>query len=79
MRYPVADDFAIELSQKLYELLLAKGQPLARAVGMTVKELTSGNRFTALSAASPALFGAAAAELKLSAPKRTGMPMGPES
>jgi CHAT domain-containing protein len=74
MRYPVADDFAIELSEKLYDLLAAKGQPLARAVGMTVRELTAGNRFPALSAATPALFGGCAAELKLAAPRRTGPP-----
>jgi tetratricopeptide (TPR) repeat protein len=74
MRYPVADEFAIELSKKLYALLVAKGQPLARAVGMTVKELTAGNRFPALSAATPVLFGGCAAELTLAAPKRTGPP-----
>ncbi|HLJ99466.1 MAG TPA: CHAT domain-containing protein, partial [Streptosporangiaceae bacterium] len=74
MRYPVADEFAIELSEKLYALLVAKGQPLARAVGMTVKELMTGNRFPALSAATPALFGGSAAELKLAAPRRTGPP-----
>jgi Tfp pilus assembly protein PilF len=74
MRYPVADDFAIELSAKLYDLLAEKGQPLARALGMTVKELTSGNRFPALSAATPALFGVTAAEVTLAAPKRSGPP-----
>jgi tetratricopeptide (TPR) repeat protein len=74
MRYPVDDDFAIELSEKLYELLADKGQPLARAVGMTVKELTAGNKFPALSAATPALFGRSAAELRLAAPSRTGPP-----
>jgi tetratricopeptide (TPR) repeat protein len=74
MRYPVDDDFAIELSEKLYELLADKEQPLARAVGMAVKELTSGNRFPALSAATPALFGGCAAELRLAAPSRKGPP-----
>ena len=47
MRYSVDDDFAIELSQRLYNLLADKGQPLARAVGMAVKELTAGSRFPA--------------------------------
>jgi hypothetical protein len=74
MRYPVSDDFAIELSEKLYELLADKGQPLARAVGMTVKELTAGNRFLTLSAATPALFGGCAAGVRLAAPSRTGPP-----
>lgn len=74
MRYPVADEFAFELSEKLYALLIAEGQPLARAVGMTIKELTAGNRFPALSAATPALFGQCAAELTLAAPRRTEPP-----
>jgi tetratricopeptide (TPR) repeat protein len=74
MRYPVGDGFAIGLSEKLYELLVDKGQPLARAVGMTVKELTAEDRFRALSVATPALFGMGAAELTLAAPTRTGPP-----
>ena len=43
MRYPVNDDFAIALAGKLYELLAAKGQPLPRAVGMTLRQLASGS------------------------------------
>lgn len=72
MRYRVGDGFAIELSGKLYELLADRGQPLARAVGMTVKDLTAGDRFRALSAATPALFGTGVAEITLAAPRRTG-------
>jgi hypothetical protein len=71
MRFSVDDDFAIELSEKLYELLAYRGQPLARAVGMTVRELTTRGRFPALAVATPALFGACAAELRLAAPSRT--------
>jgi tetratricopeptide (TPR) repeat protein len=74
MRYPVDDDFAIELSEKLYELLADKGQPLARAVSMTIRELTARSMFPALSAATPALFGGCAAQLRLAAPSRTGPP-----
>lgn len=74
MRYSVDDDFAIGLSQKLYELLADRGQPVARAVGMAVKELSAEGRFSALSAATPALFGGSAPELRLAAPSRTGPP-----
>ena len=41
MRYPVADDFAIALSGTLYGLLVDKGQPLPRAVGMTLRKLST--------------------------------------
>jgi hypothetical protein len=34
MRYPVVDDFAIALAEKLYDLLVGKGQPLPRALGI---------------------------------------------
>jgi tetratricopeptide (TPR) repeat protein len=74
MRYSVDDDFAIGLSQKFYELLADRGQTVARAVGMAVKELSAGDRFSALSAATPALFGGSAPELRLAAPNRTGPP-----
>jgi hypothetical protein len=80
MRYPVGDDFAIALSGKLYGLLAEKGQPLPRAVGMTLRELSataggtgaSGGPFPALSMATPALFGGRAADLRLAAPPRDG-------
>ncbi len=74
MRYPVDDEFAIALSGKLYELLVDRGQPLPRAVGMTLKHLMGepgGASFPALSVAAPALFGATAAGLRLAAPDRT--------
>jgi hypothetical protein len=87
MRYPVTDDFALELTAKLYDLLIGKGQPLPRAVGMTLRQLTSpgsasagptgaapdaAQAFPALSVATPALFGAVAADLRLAAPDRLG-------
>jgi len=68
MRYPVGDEFAMALTGKLYELLVAEGQPLPRAVGMTLRELSP----EGLAAATPALFGAAAADLRLAAPDRLG-------
>jgi tetratricopeptide (TPR) repeat protein len=74
MRYSVDDNFAIGLSGKLYELLADRGQPLARAVGIAVKELSAGGGFSALSAATPSLFGGSAPDLRLAAPSRTGPP-----
>ena len=71
MRYPVTDDFAIALSAKLYELLAAKGQPLPRAVAIALRQLSESGA-PSLSVATPALFGAQAADLTLAAPKRTG-------
>jgi tetratricopeptide (TPR) repeat protein len=85
MRYPVGDDFAIALSGKLYGLLAEKGQPLARAVGMALRELSTatggtgsaGNgagsgAFSALSMGTPALFGGMAVDLRLAAPSGSG-------
>ena len=74
MRFPVGDEFAIELATKLYELLTAEGQPLPSAVGITLKRL--GDRpaeewFPALSMVAPAIFGATAPGLTLKAPPCT--------
>ena len=78
MRYPVGDDFAIALSERLYDLLARQGQPLPRAVGLTLRELaaagTANGRapYPALSTGAPALFGGVAADLRLAAPSRAG-------
>ena len=75
MRYPVMDDFAIALSGKLYDLLAAKGRPLPRALGMALGEVVAvppTPACPALSAGTPALFGARAAGLRLAAPVRAG-------
>jgi hypothetical protein len=69
MRYPVDDEFAITLSRKLYDLLLAKGNPLPQAVGRALRQL-SGQPFPALSLATPALFGGTAPAVLLTAPDR---------
>ncbi len=79
MRYPVDDEFAIALTGTLYDRLLAKGQPLPRAVGMTLRELSSAcdpsaRAYPALSIATPALFGGTAAGLSLTAPDRRAPP-----
>jgi len=75
MRYPVMDDFAISLSEKLYDLLAGKGQPLPRALGIALRAReviadppTAG--CPALSVATPALFGSRAVRLRLAAPQR---------
>ena len=36
MRYPVVDDFAIALAGSFYNLVLGKGQPVARALALTL-------------------------------------------
>ncbi|MGO9724565.1 MAG: CHAT domain-containing protein, partial [Streptosporangiaceae bacterium] len=77
MRYPVVDDFAIALAEKLYNLLVSKGQPLPRALGIALGDReviadppTAG--CPALSVATPALFGARTVGLRLAAPQRSG-------
>jgi len=83
MRYPVGDEFAMALTGRLYELLVDTGQPLPRAVGMTLRELgtassssgstlSAGRVFPALSVATPALFGGMATDLQLAAPSGSG-------
>ncbi|MGW1985420.1 CHAT domain-containing protein [Streptomyces collinus] len=71
MRYPVADDFAIGLAERFYDLVLGKGQPVDRALGLTLprvvpRQPTAGT--PALSASTPALFGNRALDLELIAP-----------
>ena len=77
MRFPVVDDFAIALANKLYDLLAAKGQTLPRALAIALKDPkviatppTPG--CPALSVTTPALFGGRAMDLRLKAPKRKG-------
>jgi hypothetical protein len=70
MRYPVGDEFAMALTGKLYDLLARQGQPLPRAIGITLRQLLTGTRYPALSVATPALFGGTAADLRVIAPDR---------
>jgi hypothetical protein len=71
MRYPVIDDFAIGLAGQLYDLLLGKGQPLARALQLALPRVVTQPptpAVPALSVATPALFGGRAVELRLVPP-----------
>ncbi len=75
MRYPVVDEFAIALSERLYDLLARAGRPLPRALGMTLASVIASPptpACPALSAAIPALFGGRAVDLRLAAPPRAG-------
>lgn len=69
MRLRVEDDFAIRLGQALYKLLVREGRPLARALGVALKEVSDDSACSTLSVAIPALFGARAVDLRLAAPE----------
>jgi tetratricopeptide (TPR) repeat protein len=70
MRYAVDDELAITFSARVYDLLARHGEPLPRAVGMTMRELAAGaGEREALWAATPTLLGDLAAELRLAAPE----------
>jgi hypothetical protein len=74
MRFPVIDDFAIDLAERLYGKLVDKGQPLARALGLALPEVLTDPPTVAcppLSVATPTLFGGLAVDLRLRAPDRT--------
>jgi hypothetical protein len=71
MRYPVVDDFAIGLAEQYYDLVLGKGQPVDRALGLALPRVIPARPIAgvpALSVATPALFGARAIGLELEAP-----------
>jgi tetratricopeptide (TPR) repeat protein len=72
MRYPVEDEFAIELSAELYEGLFTNGQTLPRALQRVLAKKVSLGGDTSrasLSLATPALFGIAALNLRLQPPR----------
>jgi hypothetical protein len=76
MRYPVVDDFAIALAGSFYDLTLGKGQPVSRALGLSLSQSkvvprTPTPGAPALSIGTPALFGARAAELTVVPPAAT--------
>lgn len=62
MRFPVDDEFAIDLTTGVYESLLGYGEPLPRALQRAIK--TSAQGRPALCAATPALFGSSATSLR---------------
>jgi hypothetical protein len=71
MRYRVGDDFSIQLAHYLYDSLLAKGNLLPRALQLALpKALEHGPEpgSSALSVATPALFGERAVGLSLVPP-----------
>ena len=65
MRFPVGDEFAIRLGEKLYEGVLEDELPLTRAVQLALPEVGD----SPLAVATPALFGRSAADLALPVPK----------
>lgn len=69
MRYPVIDDFAAGLAEKVYRLIAESGQAVPSALGLALPELVE--QAPALSVATPTLFGSQAAGLLLAAPRRT--------
>jgi len=72
MRYPVGDQFAIDLTSDLFQELLDRKQPLPRALQRALnKSLRSGKGDTAptLSRITPMLYGASAGQLKFAPPK----------
>jgi hypothetical protein len=69
MRYPVGDQFAIDLGRKLFERVLDQKQPLTRALQVTLPELIEDADFAAESVATPTLFGRHAADLDVSPPE----------
>lgn len=67
MRYPVGDQFAIDLADGLFRHLFEKHQPLPRALAMALPKALKGA--APLSVATPALFGEAALDLCLVPPE----------
>jgi tetratricopeptide (TPR) repeat protein len=65
MRFPVNDEFAIQLGEKLYGFMLEDELTLTRALQLALPELAK----TPLAVATPALFGRQANELALRVPK----------
>ncbi|MGW5126176.1 CHAT domain-containing protein [Streptomyces sp. NPDC004069] len=71
MRYPVGDDFATALAERVYAKVILEGQSLPQALAGTLKELAQGDGFApplALQAGTPILSGAPAAQLTIPAP-----------
>jgi CHAT domain len=71
MRYRVGDDFSIRLADQLYESLLGDGNRLPRALQLALPTALEGGPEPGnppLSVATPALFGARAANLSLAPP-----------
>jgi hypothetical protein len=68
MRYPVSDEFSAALTSRLYDLLITEAQTLPRALAASLVQAVASPPTAgcpALSVATPALFGARAADLTL--------------
>ena len=75
MRYSVTDDFAIALAGPLYRELALGQKPLPQALAVALKAsvaVPATAARPALSPGSPALFGAAAARMRLNTPEHHG-------
>jgi tetratricopeptide (TPR) repeat protein len=80
MRYPVVDEFAANLAERVYELIIGQGHLLPEALGTALSELATDVPTPwcpALSTATPVLFGDRVVDLELAAPPRTGQGSGP--
>ncbi len=65
MRYPVVDEFAIDLAGSFYDQLLGQGHPVAAALASSLAQVDA----SGLSTATPALFGRRAVDLTLTPPE----------
>ncbi|MEO8165667.1 MAG: CHAT domain-containing protein, partial [Betaproteobacteria bacterium] len=78
MRFPVGDEFAIQLAQRVYGGVLEDQQPLHRALRFALQDLCGANSpahaHPALSVATPTLFGRAALDLSLHPRQSTAAP-----
>ncbi|MFD0315700.1 CHAT domain-containing protein [Streptomyces flavalbus] len=72
MRYPVADDFAIALAERVYRALVLEGRTLPEALRGAVRGVWGADGGPALEAVTPALFGGLAAGLRLDAAAGAG-------
>lgn len=71
VRHPVTEDFAIVLADAYYDLVLGRREPVAAALPRAVTLVAGGSMTAAvppLSVAAPAVFGASAGDLRLTAP-----------
>jgi hypothetical protein len=71
MRFPVADDLAIELTDRIYRAILGRVTTLPDAVGAVLPDLVayaSDHGYPPWSVGAPAMFGAKAADTRLQAP-----------
>lgn len=74
MRYPVSDEFAINIMAQLYDFLLDKGQTLERAMPLSIQKVLKNEYSIAkppFSLAAPAIFGHHALGLSIRPPSIT--------